>query len=126
MNSLFRVALYCAAFAAVSAYGSMAMAQVPVKVTDGVLTSASGMTLYTFDKDVGGKSACNGPCANNWPPLKAATDAKPSGDWSIITRDDGSRQWAYKGKPLYNWSKDTMAGDKKGDNFNNAWHVARQ
>jgi predicted lipoprotein with Yx(FWY)xxD motif len=98
----------------------------PVKMTDGVLTSAAGMTLYTFDKDAGGKSACNGPCATNWPPLKAAADAKASGDWSIITRDDGSKQWAIEGKPLYSYSKDTKAGDKTGDNFNNLWHVAKQ
>ena len=30
---------------------------------------AKGITLYTFDKDAGGKSTCNGPCAENWPPL---------------------------------------------------------
>jgi len=38
---------------------------------DGVLVNGAGMTLYTFDKDAGGKSACNGPCAGNWPPLMA-------------------------------------------------------
>ena len=126
MSSVFRTVLSTAAVVAVSAYGSMAVAQAPVKVTDGVLTNTAGMTLYTFDKDAGGKSACNGPCATNWPPLKAAADAKASGDWSIITRDDGSKQWAIKGKPLYNYSKDTKAGDKAGDNFNNLWHVAKQ
>ncbi len=126
MNSVLRTVLYTAMVVAISAYGSMAMAQAPVKVTGGVLTNAAGMTLYTFDKDAGGKSACNGPCATNWPPLMAAADAKASGEWSIITRADGSKQWAYKGKPLYNWSKDTMAGDMKGDNFNNLWHVAKQ
>ncbi len=34
-----------------------------------VLTDAKGMTLYTLDKDAGGKSACNGPCVTNWPPV---------------------------------------------------------
>jgi predicted lipoprotein with Yx(FWY)xxD motif len=68
---------------------------------------AKGMTLYTFDKDAGGKSACNGPCATNWPPLMAAADAKASGDWTIVTRDDGSKMWALKGKPLYTFAKDT-------------------
>ncbi len=48
---------------------------------DGVLTNSAGMTLYTFDKDSDGKSACNGPCAANWPPLMAAADAKAGGDW---------------------------------------------
>src|SRR5690242_20581370 len=67
------------------------------------LADAKGMTLYTFDKDEGGKSACNGKCAENWPPLLVdAGRAAPAG-YSIITRDDGGKQWAYKGKPLYGW-----------------------
>jgi predicted lipoprotein with Yx(FWY)xxD motif len=95
------------------------------KAADGTWTDAKGMTLYTFDKDGGGKSACNGPCATNWPPLMAAADAKAAGDWTVVTRDDGSKQWAYKGKPLYTWAKDTKPGDKTGDNVGNAWHTAK-
>ena len=99
----------------------------PTKVMDGVLTNSAGMTLYTFDKDTagGGRSVCNGPCAANWPPLLAAADAKAQGDYSIITRDDGTKQWAYKGKPLYLWVKDSKPGDRTGDGFNNAWRLAR-
>lgn len=97
----------------------------PAKVSDGVLTGGNGMTLYTFDKDVSGKSACNGPCATNWPPLFAMDGDSASGDYSIITRDDGKKQWALKGKPLYYWVKDKMPGDKTGDGFNNVWHVAK-
>jgi predicted lipoprotein with Yx(FWY)xxD motif len=89
------------------------------------LVDARGMTLYVFDKDATGKSACNGPCAANWPPLAAASDATASGDYSIITRDDGTSQWAYKGRPLYTWVKDTKPGDITGDGFlDNTWHVA--
>ncbi len=101
------------------------MAPPPAKSMDGALVgSANAMTLYTFDKDSGGKSMCNGPCATNWPPLMAAADAAASGDWSIITRDDGSKQWAYKGKPLYFWVKDAKPGDRTGDGFNKVWHTA--
>lgn len=91
----------------------------------GVLTGSNGMTLYTFDKDAGGKSMCNGPCATNWPPLYASDSDVASGDYSIVTRDDGKKQWALKGKPLYFWVKDQKAGDKSGDNVNNVWHVAK-
>ena len=104
------------------------MSAMPAKVADGVLTNPAGMTLYTFDRDTAGsgKSVCNGPCATNWPPFAAPADAKAAGEWSIVTRDDGSKQWAYKGKPLYAWSKDQKPGDKTGDGFlNNAWHVAK-
>jgi len=96
----------------------------PVKVVNGVLVGANGMTLYTFDKDAGDKSACNGACATNWPPLMA--EGSLAGDYTTIKRDDGKAQIAYKGKPLYFWAKDTKAGDMTGDNVNNVWHVAKQ
>jgi predicted lipoprotein with Yx(FWY)xxD motif len=105
--------------------GSAFAQNAPAKKTGGIMTDNAGKTLYTFDKDAGGKSACNGPCAGNWPPLMAGSDAKASGDWSIITRDDGSKQWAYKGKPLYLWSKDQKPGDMTGDGFNGVWNVVK-
>jgi predicted lipoprotein with Yx(FWY)xxD motif len=97
----------------------------PAKAQDGVLVGGNGMTLYVFDKDAGGKSMCNGACATNWPPLKADASAGASGDWSTVARDDGSRQWAYKGKPVYFWNKDQKPGDRTGDGFNGVWHLAR-
>jgi len=99
----------------------------PVKTVEGVLVDPDGMTLYTFDKDAAGsgRSVCNGPCATNWPPLMASADAQASGDWAVIARDDGGKQWAYKGKPLYRWIKDQKPGDRTGDGFNNAWRLAR-
>ncbi|MGA8615189.1 MAG: hypothetical protein WB760_26630 [Xanthobacteraceae bacterium] len=110
---------------------SVAFAQMaPTKVGDSpkgkVLTNDSGMTLYVFDKDSGGKSACNGPCAGNWPPLMATAASKAMGDYTILTRDDGSKQWAYKGRPLYTWKNDKTPGDITGDGFlNGAWHIAQ-
>jgi len=99
----------------------------PAKVADGVLVGANGMSLYVFDKDTAGsgKSVCNGPCAMNWPPLAAAAGAASSGDWSVIARDDGAKQWAYKGKPVYFWAKDQKAGDRTGDGFNGVWRLAK-
>lgn len=99
----------------------------PAMVASGVLTDNNGMTLYTFDKDVAGsgKSMCNGPCANNWPAFYAKDSDSASGDYSIITRDDGKKQWALKGKPLYYWSKDQKPGDMDGDGFKDVWHVVR-
>ncbi|CAB3655094.1 hypothetical protein CEY09_17155 [Achromobacter marplatensis] len=96
-----------------------------VKTQDGILVNSAGMTLYTFDKDAGGKSACNDQCAKIWPPVTAAADAKPMGDLTVITRDDGSKQWAHKGKPIYLYAKDAKPGDKTGDNFKEVWHVIK-
>ncbi len=104
-----------------------ALAAGPAMVSDGMLTGSNGMTLYTFDRDAAGsgKSVCNDACAKNWPPLLAKADEMASGDYTVITRDDGSKQWAYKGKPLYYWIKDQKPGDKTGDGVNNVWRVAR-
>lgn len=100
----------------------------PVRAESGMIVGDSGMTLYTFDKDAAssGKSMCNGQCAINWPPLFASDSDRSAGDWSIVTRDDGRKQWAYKGKPLYFWIKDQKPGDKTGDGVNNAWRVAKE
>ena len=108
--------------AALFSAGALAQA---VKTQDGVLVNSAGMTLYTFDKDSGGKSACNDQCAKIWPPLMASADAKPMGDLTVITRDDGSKQWASKGKPLYTYAKDAKAGDKTGDHCKDVWHAAK-
>lgn len=94
------------------------------KVSGGMLTDAKGMTLYTFDKDATGKSNCNGPCLVNWPALAADASATPMGDWAAITRDDGSKQWALKGKPLYTFIQDKKPGDMTGDGKGGVWHTA--
>ena len=114
-----------AAFAFTFAAASALAAGAPVKTMDGVLVGAKDMTLYTFDKDAGGKSMCNGPCATNWPPLNAMDGDMASGDYTIIVRDDGKKQWALKGKPLYYWTKDQKPGDRTGDGVNGVWHVAK-
>ncbi|MEC5400190.1 COG4315 family predicted lipoprotein [Uliginosibacterium sp. H1] len=123
-NSKLHLALACAVLA-LSACSTMSGPAAPAATRDGVLANDKGMTLYTYDKDAGGKSVCNGQCAINWPPLMAKADDKATGDWTVITRDDGSKQWAYKGKPLYLWIKDTKPGDKSGDNVGNVWRLAK-
>jgi predicted lipoprotein with Yx(FWY)xxD motif len=112
--------------AALTLAGCAATLHAQVKVQDGMLVDANGMTLYTFDRDAAGsgKSVCNGPCTTIWPPLIGST-APAGGDYSVIQRDDGNQQIAYKGKPLYRWSKDMKPGDKTGDGFNQIWHVAK-
>lgn len=100
----------------------------PTRTVDGVLIGPNGMSLYTFARDAAdsGKSACNDQCATNWPPLMAPDAAKPMGGYSVVARNDGKKQWAYKGWPLYYWAKDAKAGDRTGDGMlNGAWKLAR-
>jgi predicted lipoprotein with Yx(FWY)xxD motif len=85
------------------------------KMTADGLNDSSGKPLYNFARDTTpGKSACNGPCATAWPPMMVAGDAKDMGDWTVVTRDDGAKQWAYKGKPLYTFAKDTAGAPATG------------
>ena len=102
-------------------------ADAPAQMAGGVLVGPNGMALYTFDKDMAGngKSVCNGPCAALWPPLMAAATDQPLDSYTLATRDDGGKQWAYKGKPLYFFQNDKAAADRKGDNFKDVWHVVK-
>jgi len=92
------------------------------------LTTPAGLTLYTFDNDVpgSGKSACNAPCSNIFPPYLVESGASASADLSVIERADGTKQWAYKGRPLYVWFDDKKPGDAGGDGMNRGiWRIAR-
>jgi predicted lipoprotein with Yx(FWY)xxD motif len=103
-------------------------AGVTVQQTDAgpALADGKGLTVYSFDKDkTPGTSACNGNCAKAWPPLTPLPDAKPVASWTQISREDGSKQWAYKGKPLYTFAQwDTKPGDIRGNNVGGIWHIA--
>ena len=99
------------------------------------LTGEDGKTLYIFKADTkdSGKSVCNGDCATNWPPYTLDTgetlakDAAVTGTVTMITRDDGTKQVAYNGWPLYYFKGDKAAGDSNGQNidaFGGIWLIA--
>jgi predicted lipoprotein with Yx(FWY)xxD motif len=90
-----------------------------------VMTTPSGMTVYTFDRDQNGRSNCYADCARQWPPVTADGYAQEYGRMSLVSRTDGQRQWAYDGRPLYTYSEDSMNGDVNGDNVGSVWHVVR-
>jgi predicted lipoprotein with Yx(FWY)xxD motif len=90
-----------------------------------ILTTPDGMTVYTFDNDSPGSSSCYGECAEEWPPVTASSEAQPFGEMSIIERTDGTRQWAYDGKPLYFYHDDTAPGEMEGDGEGGVWHVVK-
>jgi predicted lipoprotein with Yx(FWY)xxD motif len=93
----------------------------------GMLTDAKGMTLYTFDKDTKDMSNCYDACAKAWPPYLVTKGEKPMGEgWTMTKRKDGTEQWAYDGKPLYFFVKDTKPGDAMGDGMKGVWHVVKE
>src|SRR3984957_10128251 len=105
--------------------GLLATAGIQIPAMAAAYADGKGMTLYTYDKDdQPGKSACTGDCAKAWPALAASADAKPFGDWSVVARDDGSKQWAFKKKPLYTYSEDKKPGDGSGNGKDGVWHIA--
>jgi predicted lipoprotein with Yx(FWY)xxD motif len=102
----------------------------PVKVVQSrkgqIFADANGMTLYTFDRDTSGRSStCEDKCTERWTPLAASTDAEAKGDFTVITRSDGSKMWAYRYRPLYTSQYDRAPGDINGFDSANLWHVAR-
>lgn len=121
----FAAAVLSVGIAACASYKTDAALPKAVTLKDGHFADKTGMTLYTFDKDQSGKSACNGECAVAWPPLPAAAEAKDMGDFTVVIRDDGARQWAHMGKPLYTFAKDKAAGDTSGDGVKGVWHTAK-
>lgn len=91
-----------------------------------VMTNGSHMTLYTFDKDEGGKSACYDDCAKNWPPYIGSSSETKGEGWTLVERNGGAMQWAYDGKPTYLFAGDKKAGDMTGDGKGGVWHVLKE
>lgn len=87
------------------------------------LSDSSGRTLYLFEADKNGTSACNGVCTKFWPPLTSTAAAAASGGaqqsmLGTTKRSDGSTQITYAGHPVYYFSKDKAVGDAKGEGLN--------
>lgn len=121
---------FCAALAVVALTGTTVLAQEAEVMTrtvgeDEILTDSNGMTLYIFDKDTDGMSACYDDCAVNWPPLIASEGAEPEGDFGLTERTDGSMQWTYSDMPLYLWKDDAQPGDTTGDGVGDVWHIVK-
>ena len=109
---------------------SSALAAEPWKIlktsAGAIWADQSGMTLYVFARDHRNRSSCYGQCAYVWPPFRAGEHAKATGEWTIVTRTDGSRMWAYDGHPLYTYVRDKRPGQVTGNGvyqFGGLWHV---
>ncbi len=91
------------------------------------MTDFNGMTLYTFDKDANGTSSCVGSCSQIWPIYTSGATAQGTfpTNITVISRSDGSKQFAYKGMALYYYSNDVKAGDLNGDGIGGIWHIVK-
>lgn len=124
-----RIMIISTLWGALCAYACVAVAQSatpPTSDAHHALVDARGMVLYTYDKDVPGEAShCNGVCARLWPPFLASVNTAPAKDYAVIKRTDGTRQWTYRGHPLYRYAGDTAPGTARGDGVNGTWHVAQ-
>ena len=96
-----------------------------------ILVDSRGRTVYLFEKDKKGRSACYGSCAKFWPPV--LSKGKPTAGRGVrasllrlVTRRDGTRQVTYAGHPLYRFLNDKAAGQTTGEGvhaFGGGWDV---
>ena len=89
-----------------------------------MISDTKYMTLYVYDADKPGRSACYGACAKAWPPMRVRANAKPVGKFTILKRNDGTLQWAYNGRPLYLSTRDEQPGEMMGEGVAGKWHYA--
>ena len=119
------IVLIATAFVATTTF---AFAASPVKLNtdlgEVIVGSDSYMTLYTYDKDTEGVSTCYDACAEKWPPHFAEYWDSPRAPFSTIDRNDGKKQWAKDGMPLYFYTGDAKKGDTTGDGVGEVWHAA--
>ena len=115
-----------------SSAAAMTIGLASVSGIDGkFLASGQGRTMYLFEADKGGMSACSGACAAAWPPVTAAAMpmAGSGVEQSLLgttKRSDGTEQVTYNGHPLYYFAADTGAGTAKGQGakaFGAGWYV---
>lgn len=118
---------YAAALLALSLLvGTAAASSLPQRNAQGLLIDSAGHTLYSYDPDgSSGISHCAGSCEAVWPPCLVDKGSKAAGDFSVSKRADGTRQWVYRGRPLYVFAGDEKPGDHDGDGVNGSWHVLR-
>ncbi|ANS75617.1 hypothetical protein AWM70_14275 [Paenibacillus yonginensis] len=93
------------------------------------LADGQGRTLYFFSNDAGNLDACQGQCLATWPFLDSDQLQIPAGlnpsDFALVTHASGTKQWMYKGWPLYRFVKDSKAGDVLGEGVNGIWTAAK-
>jgi predicted lipoprotein with Yx(FWY)xxD motif len=118
------------AHAAPTAHGSATVSTATSQLGR-ILVDSRGRTLYLFERDARGRSACAGTCATYWPPLltkgtPTAGRAAKKALLGVTHRADGTRQVTYAGHPLYRFVQDTKPRQTNGQDlhdFGAGWYV---
>lgn len=86
-----------------------------------MVVNESGYSVYAWEGDAPGKSNCTGACTNTWLPMTAPASAQPQGEWTVIQRGGGVRQWAFRKQPVYTFVEDTAREGLAGGDVP-GWH----
>lgn len=86
------------------------------------LQSSSNLPLYVYGPAASGKSVCNAACERQWMPLLAPAGEQPLGQWTILMRSDGRRQWAFDRYPVYTYLHD-KPDMPTADGADGVWHL---
>lgn len=79
-----------------------------------LLTTHENNSVYAYDGDTATSIACREDCLSNFKPLIAPELARPKGEWSIVERSPGVRQWVFRGRPLYTYVLDQRSWSQEG------------
>lgn len=79
-----------------------------------LLTTDKNESIYANERDTADKSTCYGDCTRTWQPVLAPAAARAHGEWSIVERSPGVRQWVFRGKPLYTYALDQHSWSLQG------------
>lgn len=94
-----------------------------------ILSTDEGLPLYSHYRSeyitpnqtayikgrLAGTQGCDAECQKTWRPFLAPDMAQPQGHWEVFMREDGTRQWAYKGFAQYTHVNDTPYGRADGN-----------
>jgi predicted lipoprotein with Yx(FWY)xxD motif len=89
--------------------------------TGRLIVNHEGYSVYSWDKDGPNKSNCDSACLQEWDPVLAPETAQPQGEWSVIERSPGMRQWTFREKPIYTHIADTRFRSFLGSDVP-GWH----
>ena len=96
-----------------------------IRINGIMVDSANQLALYTYANDTANHSNCMDACTTQWLPFYASEHDANRGDFSVFTRQDGRKQWALAGKPLYFRAEDAQSGAKAEEADESGWKVFR-
>ncbi|MYA37741.1 MAG: hypothetical protein F4030_12465 [Gammaproteobacteria bacterium] len=79
-----------------------------------MLTTDKNEAVYAYGGDTATTSSCHDDCLVNWNPVLAPNLARAQGEWSLLERSPGVRQWVFRGQPLYTHVLDTGSWSQQG------------